>query len=225
MANPVTLILISGWAIPETWLRDRAAALCPQATVHCFYPQDPFDPGEAERLLNAHPASAVIGYSLGSLWLLHHRARIPESTLPVLMAPILAFSQEGGLGGKIPKTQLEFFMRTVERTPELMTVLGDFLALGEIVLPDGVRQALPEREVLARGLEFLRDVTVSPDAAGGMEAVLGDRDPFTDSARLQTFMPNLHVVSDCGHRPEPLLRAVFERTRLRSLSPTSGSQS
>ena len=219
MANSLTITIISGWAIPESWLAGQAASVCPQADIHCVYPRDPFDPEEAEHLLTT-PADAVIGYSLGSLWLLHHRALIPESVMPVLMAPILAFPQEAGLGGKTPKSQLEFFLRTVERTQELPTVLGDFLALGEIVLPDAARRSIPERDVLARGLVFLRDASVTAEDAGGMEAVLGDRDPFTDAAALKPFLPDLHVLQDCGHQPGPLLRAVFQHTRLRQRVPS-----
>jgi hypothetical protein len=120
---------------------------------------------------------------------------------------------------------LEFFLRTVERTPELPTVLSDFLALGEIVLPDDVRRNIPEREVLVRGLGFLRDVSVAAETARSFEAVLGDRDPFTDGGILKKYLPNLHLIADCGHQPEPLLRAVFQHTRVRERVSSLTSES
>ncbi|CAI2718321.1 hypothetical protein [Nitrospina watsonii] len=223
MTYTPNITLISGWAIPEDWLKALAQPFCPAATVHCVSPQDPFDADEAKRILQSPAPDIIIGYSLGSLWLLHHRSHLPDSAVKVLMAPILAFKKESGLAGKIPAGQLEFFLRTVERTQTLPTVIGDFMALGDIVLPQEVRGGIPERAVLLRGLEFLRDVAVTPDAALGFDAVLGDRDPFTDSAVLQPLMPNLHVVADCGHHPEPLLQTLFQLAAVREIFSAASS--
>ncbi|MCF8720632.1 alpha/beta hydrolase [Nitrospina gracilis] len=210
MPNGLNITLISGWAIPEAWLKALTQPFCPAATVHGVYPQDPFDAEEAKRILQTSAPDVVIGYSLGSLWLLHHREHLPETAVKILMAPILAFKQEAGLGGKIPSGQLEFFLRTVERTQDLPTVLGDFMALGDIVLPPEAKVGIPERDTLLRGLQFLRDVSATPDAVARFHAVLGDRDPFTDATALQSLVPSLKVVNDCGHHPESLLQTIFQ---------------
>ncbi|CCQ91558.1 conserved hypothetical protein [Nitrospina gracilis 3/211] len=225
MPNGLTITLICGWAIPEDWLKELAQPFCPEATVHGVYPRDPFDAEEAKRILQTPAPDIVIGYSLGSLWLLHHREHLPEAAVKILMAPILAFKQEAGLSGKIPSAQLEFFLRTVERTPDLPTVLGDFMALGDIVLPPEAKNDIPERDTLLRGLQFLRDVTVSPDATAGFHAVLGDRDPFTDATALQPLVPSLEVVHDCGHHPEPLLQTIFQLAAVQErLAASSGKR-
>ncbi|MGP0564828.1 MULTISPECIES: hypothetical protein [unclassified Nitrospina] len=215
MSNGLTITLICGWAIPQDWLKNLAQPFCPEATVRCVYPKDPFDAEEAMRALQTPAPDIVIGYSLGSLWLLHHREHLPEAAVKILMAPILAFRQEAGLGGKIPSGQLEFFLRTVERTQDLPTVLGDFMALGDIVLPPEAKSGIPERDVLLRGLQFLRDESATPEATAGFHAVLGDRDPFTEHTALQPLMPSLEVVNDCGHHPEPLLQTIFQLPAVR----------
>ena len=105
--NPLNITAVCGWAIPPTWFELLIQNHFIQAKTQVLYPKNPFDSDEAKKLLSNHSSDLILGYSLGSLWLLHHRRFLISYKMKALLAPIFGFSKESGLGGKIPESKLK----------------------------------------------------------------------------------------------------------------------
>ncbi len=206
----ITITAVSGWAIPELWFEDEIKKAFPDARIRVLYPKNPANPLEAVGLLNDFPSEWYLGYSLGSLWLQVYRKHLPESANRALLAPILSFTQEKLKAGKIPEAQLDYFIKTVKRAEDLKTVLKDFLALGNLFLPETAIQAMPDRKTLLKGLDFLKSVSTEPDPAKDCISLLGENDPFTDPEQAKSLLPHLEVLEKCGHEPGPLLARLAE---------------
>ena len=221
MSKELKITAVCGWAIPENWFQDTIRQSSPPARVRALYPSDPFNSEEARKMIQENPADLFIGYSLGSLWLAHHQKFLPPDSRKVLIAPILGFAQEQNLGGKLPRAQLEVFIRTVRRADDLGQVLKDFLALGNLFLPESAKREIPEREVLVRGLEFLRDISVDTEQAAPFVTLLGDQDPFSDREFFSEHVQQTRILKNCGHQPQPLLDELFKITETQKLPTES----
>lgn len=199
---------VCGWAISPEGFRKQLAQSFPGGQIRVIYPKYPEDENEAKRLLADFPANLYIGHSLGSLWLLHHQQYIPERSVKVLLAPILGFTKEKELGGKISLGKLRYFIRNLNRARDIESVVSEFYDLGKINTPLPSRDELPEKDVLIRGLEFLKTVCVS--AAENWISLLGEKDVFLDWAQVQCHLPNLKVVPNAGHSADLLLKHFSE---------------
>ena len=105
MLKPKTIKAICGWAISKKWFGEIIYNYFPGSNICVIYPENPFDSMEAKNLLSTHHSTdLIIGYSLGSLWLLHNRRFLSTYKIKALLAPIFGFSKESGLGGKIPES-------------------------------------------------------------------------------------------------------------------------
>jgi len=195
---------VCGWAISPSGFRKQLEPFFPNGQIRVIYPERPGDDGEAKGLLEEFSSDLYVGYSLGSLWLLRHQRYIPENSAKVLLAPILGFIKEKDLGGKIPLVQLSYFIRNLHRVVDMESVVSEFYDLGKINMPLPAKDEFPEKDVLIRGLEFLKTVCV-PVAKNWM-ALLGENDPFLDWTHLQAHIPNLQVVPNAGHSPDSLLK-------------------
>ena len=98
----------------------------------------------------------------------------------------------------------------MKRNPDDETPLTNFYAGCEITFPDPLLQKVPKREVLIRGLEFLEQTLVSAESAREFLVILGNNDPFSDSAEMKRRIPQVDVVEGAGHSPETLLRRLAE---------------
>ncbi len=213
MQTPLTLTAVCGWALPVTWFRSRVKAYFPQSRIQVLYPEDPDDPEEAGRLLSRMPADLYLGYSLGSLWLMKHRNRLPPDRFRALLAPILAFPREKDMGGKTSETQLKYLVRKLSRTPKDPAVLMNFYSDCEVSIPPALLNQGPAPDVLLRGLEFLQTVSVSPRSANHFLALLGEKDAFLDPHHLKRRIPHLEIVPGAGHGPDKLLEQLSLRVQ------------
>ncbi len=202
---------VAGWAIPGDWFETIVRDAFPGATVHTLLPKDPADAQEAKALLQSVRADLYLGHSLGSLWLLTHRAFMPEKAERALLAPILAFCRERDKGGKTVETQLKYLIRVLTRSPEQRSPLLDFHVDCGVAFTASEMKSLPDSAVLLNGLKFLQTALVSADAATGFYACVGERDPFLDADRLKQLIPGLEVLPGAGHSPVPLVLRLAER--------------
>jgi len=201
---------ICGWALPEEWFRQLVESYFPKATVRAHYPENPESKEEAAELFASEP-DWVIGYSLGSLWLLVHKNIIPPQTRIILMAPILAFPAERNLGGTTPLGKLNYQKKMLTSSEDYIASLKGFFDLSGIRLPENDLQQPYSREVLIRGLDFLETFSVSPQTAQDCVAITGMRDPLLDGNQLKKLIPHLTLVEKCDHSPHKLLSRLAEQ--------------
>jgi hypothetical protein len=204
MATKIKITAVCGWALPTDWFRQLVESYFPRAEVRACYPMNPEDEEEAAAHL-VPQTDWVIGYSLGSLWLLYHKGKIPAGTRVVLMAPILAFPAEKQLGGKTPVGKLKYQKKILNASEDYAAALKGFFDLSGIRLPENDLREPYDRDILVRGLDFLETATVSPQAADGCTAISGLRDPLLDGNRLKELIPHLNLVEGCDHSPHKLL--------------------
>lgn len=210
METKIKIAAICGWALPEEWFCQLVESYFPKAVVKAHYPKDPESKEEATTIFDSKP-DWVIGYSLGSLWLLLHKNNIPPQTKVILMAPILAFPAEKKLGGKTPVTKLNYQKKMLSSSKNYLTSLKGFFDLSGIRLPENNLQQPYSRETLIRGLDFLETVNVSPQAAQDCLAITGLRDPLLDGNQLKELIPHLILVEKCDHSPHKLLSHLAQQ--------------
>ena len=209
METKTKITAICGWALPEEWFRQLVESYFPNAEVRACYPKKPENVEEAVSLLDSKP-DWVIGYSLGSLWLLFHKNLIPPQTKIILMAPILAFPAEKNLGGTTPLGKLNYQKKMLSSSHDYLTSLKGFFDLSGIRLPENDLLQPYSREILIRGLDFLETASVSPKAAEDCVVITGTRDPLLDGSQLKSLIPHLSLVEKCDHSPHKLLSHLAE---------------
>lgn len=209
METKIKITAICGWALPEEWFRQLVKSYFPKAEVRARYPKNPENKEEVAKIFNPKP-DWVIGYSLGSLWLLVHKNNIPPRTKIILMAPILAFPVEKNLGGTTPLGKLKYQKKMLGSSEDYVTSLKGFFDLSGIRLPENDLQQPYSRETLIRGLDFLETASVSPQTAQGCVAIMGLRDPLLDGNQLKALIPHLTLVKECDHSPHKLLSRLAE---------------
>jgi len=210
METKKKITAICGWALPVEWFRHLVESYLPGAEVRAHYPKNPENEEEAAEVFGSKP-DWVIGYSLGSLWLLVHKNIIPPQTKIILMAPILAFPAEKNLGGKTPLGKLKYQKKILGSSEDYLTSLKGFFDLSGIHLPDNDLQQPYSREVLIRGLDFLETASVSPQRAKDCVAITGLRDPLLDGNLLKRLIPHLTLVGECDHSPHKLLSHLAQQ--------------
>lgn len=211
MENPIKITAVCGWAIAPEWFHDCVARIFPTADIRAIYPRRPCDTNEAKDLLSGQPSDLYIGYSLGSLWLMHHRQNLPLTAAKALLAPILAFTREQNLGGKTSITQLKYFVKILKNNFGDTNALMDFYTRCNFKVPESWKKHIPDHLTLIRGLEFLSGTNVPASSADGFLAVIGEDDNFLDPIMLKCKLPHLDVVANAGHEPEQLLRHLAQQ--------------
>lgn len=195
---------VLGWAVPVAWFAQYAEIIFSKA-VHVYVEPGP----EAwEKLEKAGPVDALGGYSLGAQLLLENPTRASGLSAKIgLFAPIFAFAQEAGLGGKIPRTQVRYLSRWLRRERE--AALADFYSrTGLDVSASSSNEISPA--TLEWGLSRLETSEVKPPAPGHWKLYCGTADALLDSARLAQIDPVVNLVPGATHHPEMLLRAWAE---------------
>ena len=205
----LTITAVSGWALPRQWFAEEVATAFPGSQIEVIYPETPEKPEEAEILLRRYPADLYIGYSLGSLWLLKYKDLLPSSSIKALLAPILSFLVKDGMGGTTSETQLKYLARTLQQDPDKS--LKDFFSYSDLLFPEKMIEDVPDREILLRGLEFLKTCRAKGEDAKIFLSIVGENDIFIDGDLLKRHIPNLDIVQGVGHAPGNLLKRLAGR--------------
>ncbi len=211
MDEVLTITAVSGWALPRQWFADEVACAFPRSRIKVIYPETPEKFEEAEILLRQHPADLYIGYSLGSLWLLKHKDLLPRSSIKALLAPILSFLAQDGMGGTTSEIQLKYLSRILRQHSDKRIALKKIFAYSDFPFPEKIINDVPDREILLRGLEFLKTCKARGEDAKIFLSILGKDDTFIDSALLARHIPDLDIVQGVGHAPGNLLKHLAER--------------
>ena len=223
MEKKINITAVCGWALPEDWFRQLVESYFPGARVRASYPKNPESDEEATALLEPQP-DWVIGYSLGSLWLLYHKNKIPPQTNVAVLAPILAFTEEKNLGGKTPLGKLKYQKKILNQSEDYTAAMRGFFDLSGIHLPEDDLHESYSRDILIRGLEFLEKASVSPQAAADCVAIAGLRDPLLDGRHLKKLIPHLTLVEDGDHSPHKLFSRLAQHPDLKKYKCNSPDQ-
>ncbi len=214
MEKQINITAVCGWALPEDWFRQLVEGYFPEARVRACYPKNPESDEEAKTLLEPQ-TDWVIGYSLGSLWLLYHKNKSPPQTNVAVLAPILAFTEEKNLGGKTPLGKLKYQKKMLNQSDDYTAAMRGFFDLSGIRLPENDLQQPYSRDILIRGLEFLEAASVAPQTAADCIAITGQRDPLLDGPHLKKLIPHLTLVEDCDHSPQKLFSCLAQHPELK----------
>ena len=190
-----------GWGVPAAWFAPLAQQAFPTAD-HVLIPAGPDAIGQLER---EPRLDLIVGYSLGAQLLLGVADRLRP---PVgLLAPIFAFPQERGLGGRVAGTQVRYLSRWLKRDPA--AALQDFYQrAGLDILPESVPVgALDE---LSWGLDRLLNAELPAKLPAGWTALCGASDALLDAERLHAIDPRIHVVPGATHHPGTLLPVLAQ---------------
>jgi len=208
MEKPLTITAISGWALPPQWFHGLIEDSFPEAKINVLTPSQPSDTQEAEHLLKSTKADLYIGYSLGSLWLMTYQEMLPQASVKAVLAPVLAFNRERNRGGKTPETKLKYLIRKLKRNPHDPSPLREFYSSAGIHFSGSWLKNVPDHKVLLNGLEFLQIAPVPQIEAQKFVALVGKEDGFLDGNELKRHLPQLEIVPEAGHAPDPLLNRL-----------------
>jgi hypothetical protein len=211
MDNISVITAISGWALPRDWFAEEVANAFPGARVQIIYPETPESLEEARVLLNRYPADIYIGYSLGSLWLLKYGHLLPDTCIKALLAPILSFLSIDNFGGKTSETQLKYLIRSLKQGSEQSTSVKNFFLQCDLPFSEEMIEDIPDREVLLRGLEFLKTCKAKREDAKNFLSILGENDIFINGDILRKHIPDLDIIQGVGHAPGNLLNHLAAR--------------
>ena len=214
-----TITAISGWAIPRKWFAEEVASAFPGARVQIIYPETPESSEEAQILLDRNPADIYIGYSLGSLWLMKYDHLLPENCIKALIAPILSFLNNDSFGGKTSETQLKYLIRTLKQDSDQSKTIKDFFSHCNLPFSEEMIADIPNRDVLLRGLEFLKCCKASGEKAKNFLSILGENDIFINGDKLKRHIPNLYIIQSVGHAPASLLKHLSSRLNWKTSNP------
>ncbi len=219
MTSP--LYVLPGWCLGRGPLNFAVDALQGQFFDLPGYLAAPlikdFDAAVADIAERLPAGAALCGWSLGAQMALAVAARFPEKVGKlILVAGTVSFVQREGWPHGMPPPMLAEFAAAIAADAEAMLprFVGGFNrgdAKAKAVTLELLKLAdpRPAGEVLATGLDWLRDVDLRPDA-GKIQAptllIQGAADPLMPLAAAQslaTMIPGarLAVFDDCAHAP------------------------
>jgi hypothetical protein len=219
MDNISAITAISGWALPRKWFAGEVANAFPGARVQVIYPETPESIEEAQILLSRYPADLYIGYSLGSLWLLKYRHLLPDTCIKALLAPILSFLNKDDFGGRTSETQLKYLIRSMKEGSNQSVTIKSFFLHCDLPFSEEMIEDIPDREVLLRGLEFLKAYKARREDAKNFLSILGENDIFINGDMLSTHIPDLDIIQSVGHAPGNLLKHLAGRLNWKIRNP------
>ena len=206
----LTITAISGWAVPESWFADQVKISFPNSNIKIVYPEDPESAAEAKILLSQFQSKIYIGYSLGSLWLLKYQRFLPKNCKKAIIAPILAFLEKNNLGGKTSESQLKILIKFLSHNTNKTKVLKDFFSFADLPYPDSKVDTIRDIKTLIRGLEFLKNTSVTGKETNDFLSIIGENDAFIDAGKLKFHIPHLKIINGAGHSPTPLLNKLAQ---------------
>ena len=208
MEKNITITAISGWAIPENWFAEQLKFAFPNSQLKIIYPENPSSKEEARNILKLFPSQLYIGYSLGSLWLLKYQNFLPKNCQKAIIAPILAFLDKDNLGGKTSESQLKYLIKLLTRCSNYEEVLRKFFFDAKLPYPEEHSHEIRDSKILIKGLEFLKDSSVTGKETNEFISIIGEDDAFIDAGLLKSHIPHLKVIKGMGHSPIPLLNKL-----------------
>ena len=208
MEKNITITAISGWAIPETWFAEQLKFAFPNSQLKIIYPENPASREEAENILRLFPSQLYIGYSLGSLWLLKYQSFLPQNCRKAIISPILAFLDQGNLGGKTSESNLKYLIKLLTRCSNYEEVLRKFFFDAKLPYPEEHAHEIRDRKILIKGLEFLKDSSATGEETNEFISIIGKDDAFVDAEVLKSHIPHLKIIKGAGHSPIPLLNKL-----------------
>lgn len=192
---------VLGWAVPEMWFEPFVRAAFPQAEHGLFASR----PTWLDEVKAAGPWDAVAGHSLGTLLMLEEAQAVAGLAPRVaLLAPVLAFPKEEGLGGKVMRTQVRYLSRWL-RT-DRPAALADFYARAGLTGCETGSVTTPV-ETLHWGLDKLAHGRVEPPLPAGWQAYVGTEDALLDFRELRRNESKIMKVDGATHHPEALIHA------------------
>jgi len=204
----LTITAISGWAVPETWFSEQVKIAFPNSHLKIVYPENPEDREEAKSLLKEFESQLYIGYSLGSLWLLKYQEYLPENCKKAVIAPILGFLNSADLGGKTSESQLKYLIKILASSSSKTDVLRDFFFHANLPYPETQIHEIRNKKTLIKGLEFLKNSSVTGKETNDFLSIIGENDTFIDAETLKRHIPHLKIIKGAGHSPTPLLNLL-----------------
>lgn len=190
-----------GWAVPESWFVTQVLAVFPRAK-HSFFAASP---DWLVQMSASGPWDAIAGHSLGTQLLLREAAAVSRLTSRVaLLAPVLAFSKEAGLGGKVNGTQIRYLSRWLKS--DRSAALEDFYARAGLLECEADNMTTPA-EILLWGLERLANDRVKPGLPADWRAYIGECDSLLNASELVRLEPSIVCVGGATHHPGSLMRA------------------
>lgn len=192
---------VLGWAVPEVWFAAQVREVYPQFE-HGFFASSPTWLAQVSA---SGPWDAIAGHSLGSLLVLKEANLVSRLTPRVaLLAPVLAFPKEAGLGGKVTGTQIRYLMRWLKT--DRTAALTDFYQRAGIaeIDPDAMTEPLG---LLQWGLDQLANERIDPPLPAGWNAYAGAADALLDADELSRLDTFIKCVDGATHHPRELLRA------------------
>lgn len=202
------ILAVNGWGLKRDWFHRQVQVAFPAAAITVIQPPETDVSPAAALEGDAKAVDLYLGYSLGSLWLIGHRRRIPAGAKKALLAPILAFPSEKNMGGCVTATQLRYLIRALRRAADPRPLLASFYRdAGLGVLNDAFPEPADPVHLIA-GLEYLLNTHASALDAEGFITITGEHDPLLDSGQLQRILPGLEIVPITGHAPLPLLKKL-----------------
>jgi hypothetical protein len=208
MEKNITITAISGWAIPETWFAEQLKFAFPNSQLKIIYPENPASREEAKNILRLFPSQLYIGYSLGSLWLLKYQSFLPQNCRKAIISPILAFLDQGNLGGKTSESNLKYLIKLLTRCSNYEEVLRKFFFDAKLPYPEEHAHEIRDRKILIKGLEFLKDSSATGKETNEFISIIGKDDAFVDAEVLKSHIPHLKIIKGAGHSPIPLLNKL-----------------
>ena len=219
MDNISDITAISGWALPRKWFTEEVANAFPGARVQIIYPEFPESIEEAKLLLGRYPADLYIGYSLGSLWLLKYRHLLPDTCIKAVLAPILSFLNKDDFGGTTSEVQLKYLIKSLKQGSDQSTTIKNFFSYCDLPFSEEFIEDIPDREILLRGLEFLKTCKAGREDAKNFLSILGENDIFINGALLKAQIPDLEIIQGIGHAPGNLLKHLASRLNWNTYNP------
>lgn len=193
---------VLGWAVPEAWFAPIARASLPQAE-HGFFAASP---NWLASVAASGPWDVIAGHSLGTLLLLQEAPAVSRLAVRVaLLSPVLAFTKDEHLGGKVARAQVKFLARWLKT--DRAAALADFYARAGLA---GCTVSDAPAGQLQWGLERLIEDRVNPPLPSGWCAYVGADDELLDAEELVRHESTIIRVSGAAHHPEALIRKWSE---------------
>jgi len=204
MGNSLRIGWVLGWAVPVAWFKTKVEESFP------IYKHSFIEPSKDVLVQLTHdaPYDIVVGYSLGSLLLLNNKEDVDKLTKKVvLLSPILGFTREMNLGGKIKLADLKATKFRIKRNPQ--ETLRGFYALADLTFSEAYLTSF-DPNVLSDGLDMLESMSIASEIPKSWIYLMGEKDALLDSYVLKEMIPHLILIKEGTHAFDSLLKHLVQ---------------